>query len=145
MLGRRGARVLQEAELSAEARCRTQTAGLSGCRALQPHRGRIKALSESERAKASRFIGAQAARSRPLATGRRSNPPEAHYELFRDWQRSQTQSSVNAPTSSIPQMDVRSCREQGPPAVRHSCAAVLPDPSQRALSRARHQTSCVFS
>jgi hypothetical protein len=32
--------------------------------------------------------------------------------------------------------------KQGPPAVRHSCAAVLPDHSQCALSGARHQTSC---
>ena len=34
---------------------------------------------------------------------------EALYELFRDWQRTQTQSSVTAPRSLRQQMDVRFC------------------------------------
>jgi len=36
---------------------------------------------------------------------------EALYELFRDWQRTHTQSSATAPRSSRPQMDVWFCRE----------------------------------
>ena len=40
--------------------------------------------------------------------------PEALYELFRDWQRTQTQSSVTAPRSLRQQMDVWFCRAQEP-------------------------------
>ena len=40
--------------------------------------------------------------------------PEALYELFRDWQRTQTQSSVMALQSLRQQMDVWFCREQEP-------------------------------
>jgi hypothetical protein len=40
--------------------------------------------------------------------------PEALFELFRDWQRTQTQSSVTAPWSLRQQMDVRFCGEQEP-------------------------------
>lgn len=46
----------------------------------------------------------------PQVTGRATEAtPEALYGLFRDWQRTQTQSSVIAPTSLRPQMDVRFC------------------------------------
>src|SRR5260370_19058717 len=41
-------------------------------------------------------------------------PPEALYELFRDWQRTQTQSSVKALRSPRLQMDVWFCRAQEP-------------------------------
>jgi hypothetical protein len=44
--------------------------------------------------------------------------PEALFELFRDWQRTQTQSSVGTLRSLRQQMDVRSCGMQGPPAER---------------------------
>jgi hypothetical protein len=44
--------------------------------------------------------------------------PEALFELFRDWQRTQTQSSVRTLRSLRQQMDVRSCGMQGPPAER---------------------------
>jgi len=44
--------------------------------------------------------------------------PEALYELFRDWRRTQTQSSVRTLRSLRQQMDVRSCGMQGPPAER---------------------------
>jgi len=44
--------------------------------------------------------------------------PEALYELFRDWQRTQTQSSVRTLRSLRQQMDVLSCGMQGPPAER---------------------------
>jgi hypothetical protein len=40
--------------------------------------------------------------------------PEALYELFRDWQRTQTQSSVTALRSPRQQMDVWFCRVQEP-------------------------------
>ncbi len=40
--------------------------------------------------------------------------PEALYELFRDWQRTQTQSSVTALLSLRQQMDVWFCRAQEP-------------------------------
>ena len=39
--------------------------------------------------------------------------------LFRDWRRTQTQSSVRTRRSLRQQMDVRSCGMQGPPAERH--------------------------
>jgi 2-dehydropantoate 2-reductase len=39
----------------------------------------------------------------------RIKTPEAHHELFRDWQRTQTQSSVTALRSPRQQMDVRFC------------------------------------
>src|SRR5580693_5780368 len=42
------------------------------------------------------------------------HPPEALYELFRDWQRTQTQSSVKALRSPRLQMDVWFCRAQEP-------------------------------
>src|SRR5258708_7449203 len=42
------------------------------------------------------------------------HPPEALYELFRDWQRTQTQSSVMALRSPRQQMDVWFCRAQEP-------------------------------
>jgi len=43
------------------------------------------------------------------------------FGLFRDWQRTQTQSSVQTLRSLRQQMDVRSCGMQGPPAERHTC------------------------
>ena len=46
--------------------------------------------------------------------------PEAPFGLFRDWQRTQTQSSVRTLWSLRQQMDVRFCGEQEPPAERHT-------------------------
>ena len=46
--------------------------------------------------------------------------PEAPFELFRDWQRTQTQSSVTALRSLRQQMDVWFCLKQEPSAERHS-------------------------
>jgi len=45
--------------------------------------------------------------SRRLSEG--GHAPEALSELFRDWQRTQTQSSVRTPRSLRQQMDVRFC------------------------------------
>jgi hypothetical protein len=42
------------------------------------------------------------------------HPPEALYELFRDWQRTQTQSSVTALQGPRQQMDVWFCQAQEP-------------------------------
>ena len=60
--------------------------------------------------------------------------PEALSELFRDWQRTQTQSSVRAPRSLRQQMDVRFCmgrnhQPRGIVALRGT-----PDQIDRALS-----------
>src|SRR6267154_2250901 len=43
-----------------------------------------------------------------------NHPSEALYELFRDWQRTQTQSSVRTLRSPRLQMDVWFCRAQEP-------------------------------
>jgi hypothetical protein len=69
---------------------------------------------------------------------------EALSELFRDWQRTPTQSSVRTLRSLRQQMDVRFCEVQEPPAERHCCAATDPDQINRALSRARPENSCFF-
>jgi hypothetical protein len=63
--------------------------------------------------------------------------PEALFELFWDWQRTQTQSSVTAPRSPRQQMDVRFCEEQEPPAERHTCARMNPESEVCAVSRPR--------
>jgi hypothetical protein len=67
--------------------------------------------------------------------------PEALCELFRDWQRTQTQSSVTALRSSRPQMDVWFCSRAG--TIRRE--AYVRNRRSRsiecALSRARLQTS----
>ena len=48
---------------------------------------------------------------RPLCEG--AQTPEAHYELFRDWQRTQTQSSATALRSPRLQIDVWFCLRAG--------------------------------
>ena len=70
--------------------------------------------------------------SSPLCEG--GQPLEAHHELFRDWQRTQTQSSAKAPRSPMQQMDVWFCRLAGTTAERHSCVTAHPDQINRALS-----------
>src|ERR1035438_7454315 len=76
----------------------------------------------------------------PLCEG--DQTPEAHHELFRDWQRTQTQSSAKAPRSPRQQMDVWFCGEQEPPAERHTCATANPDLIDCALSQARQGHPC---
>jgi hypothetical protein len=66
--------------------------------------------------------------------------PESLFELFRDWQRKQTQSAATALTSPRQQMDVRFCTMQEPSAERHTCAATDLDPSQDAPSAARTES-----
>src|ERR1700730_12787082 len=61
--------------------------------------------------------------------------PEALYELFRDWQRTQTQSSVTALQGPRLQMDVWFCRAQPMPrGIR--CALTILDRMTCTLSRA---------
>jgi hypothetical protein len=55
------------------------------------------------------------------------NPPEALYELFRDWQRTQTQSSGTAPQGPRQQMDVWFCRVQEPMPRGIPCAFEHPE------------------
>jgi hypothetical protein len=66
---------------------------------------------------------------------------EALLVLFRDWQRTPTQSSVRTLRSLRLQMDVRFCTVQEPPAERHCCATEGSDQSQCTPSGARLQTS----
>src|SRR6202022_43053 len=51
--------------------------------------------------------------------------PEALYELFRDWQRTQTQSSTTALQGPRLQMDVWFCRAQEPMEVGYSHLTLL--------------------
>ena len=62
--------------------------------------------------------------------------PEALYELFRDWQRTQTQSSVTAPRSLRQQMDVWFCRAQEPMPGGIRCALTILEVMTCTLSRA---------
>jgi hypothetical protein len=74
----------------------------------------------------------------PGPAGRRlsegDQTPEAHFGLIRDWQRTQTQSSVRALRSLRQQMDVRFCSKQEPSAERHCCVGKDSDQTERALS-----------
>jgi hypothetical protein len=62
--------------------------------------------------------------------------PEALYELFRDWQRTQTQSSVTALQGPRQQMDVWFCRAQEPMPGGIRCALSILEVMTRTLSRA---------
>ena len=62
--------------------------------------------------------------------------PEALYELFRDWQRTQTQSSVTALRSLRQQMDVWFCRAQEPMPGGIRCALSILEVMICTLSRA---------
>src|SRR5271154_7229175 len=64
------------------------------------------------------------------------HPPEALYELFRDWQRTQTQSSVTALRSLRQQMDVWFCRAQEPMPRGIYCVLNILDKMICTLSRA---------
>src|ERR1700756_4197054 len=64
--------------------------------------------------------------------------PEAHYELFRDWQRTQTQSSVTAFRSPRQQMDVRFCMGRNhPPRGAVALGGILIRSSARSPERAQ--------
>ena len=76
----------------------------------------------------------------PLCDG--GHTPEAHPELFRDWQRTQTQSSVRALRSLRQQMDVWFCLMQESSAERHCCVAADSDQTNCAPSGARPEILC---
>ena len=63
--------------------------------------------------------------------------PEALFELFRDWQRTQTQSSVTALQGPRQQMDVWFCRAQEPTPRGIPCALCILNLYTCALSRSR--------
>jgi hypothetical protein len=64
------------------------------------------------------------------------HPPKALYELFRDWQRTQTQSSVMALRGLRQQMDVWFCRAQEPMPRGIFCVLTILDSMTCTLSRA---------
>jgi hypothetical protein len=64
------------------------------------------------------------------------HPPEALYELFRDWQKTQTQSSVTALQGPRQQMDVWFCRAQEPMPGGIRCALSILEVMICTLSRA---------
>ena len=77
----------------------------------------------------------------PLCDG--DQTPEAHVELFRGWQRTQTQSSVRTLRSLRQQMDVWFCLKQESSAERRCC--VTADSDQfNARPPERAQESCAF-
>ncbi len=75
---------------------------LSACRGSATTRlytcGRTQDYGSISTAETDRMNNAQTARSCRLPTERRRSHPEALYELFWDWQRTLTQSSVTAPS-----------------------------------------------
>ena len=78
--------------------------------------------------------------SGPLCEGVKT--PEAPVELFRGWQRTQTQSSVRTLQSLRQQMDVWFCLMQESSAERHCCVAADPDQIKCAPSGARPGILC---
>jgi hypothetical protein len=76
----------------------------------------------------------------PLCEGVKT--PEAPVELFRGWQRTQTQSSVRTLRSLRQQMDVWFCLKQESSAERHCCVAADPDQINCAPSGARPGILC---
>ena len=78
--------------------------------------------------------------SSPLCEGVKT--PEAPVELFRGWQRTQTQSSVRTLQSLRQQMDVWFCLMQESSAERHRCAEADPDQTNCAPTGARPGILC---
>ena len=76
----------------------------------------------------------------PLCDGVKT--PEAPVELFRGWQRTQTQSSVRTLRSLRQQMDVWFCLMQESSAERHCCVTAGPDQINCAPSGARPGILC---
>src|ERR1022692_4481217 len=76
----------------------------------------------------------------PLCEGVKT--PEAPVELFRGWQRTQTQSSVRTLRSLRQQMDVWFCLMQESSAERHCCVTADSDQTNCAPSGARPEILC---
>ena len=124
------------------ARRGAQEAGLRACRGVQTHGGSLKTFPDKEKQniRIHRCAGCQVLQFADWA--KESKLREALSELFRDWQRTQTQSSVTALRSLRQQMDVRFCigrnhQPRGTVALRGD-----PDQSQCALSERAQETSC---
>src|SRR5664279_5211607 len=79
--------------------------------------------------------------SSPLCDG--GHTPEAHVELFRGWQRTQTQSSVRTLRSLRQQMDVWFCWKQESSAERRCCVTADSDKFNCAPSGARLANLCL--
>ena len=113
---------------------------LRACRRVQTNRSSVKTLpKKGKNIRIYRCAGCQVPQITAWAT---EATPEALFGLFRDWQRTQTQSSVRTLRSLRPQMDVRFCSEQEPQAERQTCADADLDQTNNALSRARKENSC---
>jgi hypothetical protein len=76
----------------------------------------------------------------PLCEG--VHTPEAHHELLRDWQRTQTQSSVRTLRSLRQQMDVWFCLMQESSAERRCCVTTDSDQTNCTPSGARPEILC---
>ena len=73
-----------------------------------------------------------------------NHTPEALFGLFRDWQRTQTQSSVRTLRSLRQQIDVWFC-EQEPPAERHKCVRkiLIDDVAKTCFEQWERSGACV--
>ena len=78
----------------------------------------------------------------PLCDGVKT--PEAPVELFRGWQRTQTQSSVRTLRSLRQQMDVWFCLMQESSAERHCCVTADPDQTNSQRPPVRAREFCAF-
>src|SRR5580704_18932174 len=87
-----------------------------------------------------RCADCQAPASCPLRDGVKT--PEAPVELFRGWQRTQTQSSVRTLRGLRQQMDVWFCLMQESSAEMHCCVTADPDQTNCAPSGARRGIPC---
>jgi len=121
------------------ARRRAQTTGLCARRATWRHCGSVKTCLGIQNIRIIRCAGCQVPQMTGWAT---EATPEAPIGLFRDWQRTQTQSSVRTLWSLGQQMDVRFCREQEPKAERQRCATADSEQTDSALSEARRKILC---
>ena len=78
------------------------------------------------------------------AAGAKKATSEAPSSMFRDWQRTQTQSSATAITEPEAANGCPVLRDAGTVAERHTCAIEALEPYTCALSRARPEHLCFF-
>ena len=116
---------------------------LRACRGVQTRRGSIKTIPK--KGETSGSFDAQTARSRRMPTGRRSANSGGSLGLFRDWQRTPTQSSATALHRPRQQMDVRFCKNAGTISPRGTCALRPVLIRQTTRSPEREQKSRAFS
>ncbi len=93
------------------ARGRTQKTGFRVCGKVRRHGGSLKTCLRIKKHQDYSVRRLPGPASSPLGEG--AQTPEAHHELFRDWQRTQTQSSATALRSPRLQMDVWFCFRAG--------------------------------